>query len=232
MVNYTTLDDPTALNLAAIAGQDYDATNGVLNFAAGSTNADRTIDVFLRPDTVDEPNEVFQVLLSNPVHATLETNRAVGTILDDDPPCILVQDTAITDDGSGNQNARFVVLLSSPSSVPICVSYYTTNSTAIAGPDYIATSGLLCFPPGTTNGEILVKVLPNTVFETNEFFFVVMANPTNAAVCKEKGTSTIVNPLVNNLPPLVSLASPDAGACLSLPTTSRSWPTQVISMAR
>ena len=209
-LNFTTFDD------TATSGLDYVGTNVLVQFPAGITLAN--VDVLTLSDTIDEPNETFFARLSNPFNLDFENAEAIGTIIDGNPPCIRVEDTSVRDNGTGNQTVSYPVTLSSASSLQICVNFYTTNGTAIAGPDYIATSGTLCFPPGSTNGEVLVKVLPNTRDETNEFFYVILYGPNNATVCKPIATGTIINPLVSNAPPIVTLTFPEPGLCLTLPT--------------
>jgi hypothetical protein len=66
----------------ATAGTDYTTISGTLTFAAGVTS--QTINVTIKGDKVKEPNETFQVVLSNPSGATLGTSTATVTILDDE----------------------------------------------------------------------------------------------------------------------------------------------------
>ena len=75
-VNYTTA------NGSALAGLDFAATNGLLQFSPGQTN--RSIAVTVLGDLLFEGNENFNVLLSNPVNAILSRSNAVGTIVDDE----------------------------------------------------------------------------------------------------------------------------------------------------
>lgn len=206
-VNFATSDG------TATAPPDYVSTNVVVRFPAGSTN--QTQAVVLLSDDFEEPDEFFLVLLSQPVRASLATNQTQGLIIDATPPCLTLIDTSITDDGSGDQSVHFPVTLSSPSALPICVRFHTVNGTAIAGPDYIAVEGVLCFGPGETNSEVLVRLLPNTRDETNEFFYLALSDPTNATLCRGLAAATIINPLVSNAPPVIALAAPPA--CLTLP---------------
>ena len=67
---------------SAVSPDDYDATSGTLDIAAGSTSS--TIDVTVRGDGDDEPNETFTVALSSPTNATIADGTAIGTITDDD----------------------------------------------------------------------------------------------------------------------------------------------------
>ena len=65
----------------AVAGSDYTATSGTLEFEPGVTS--HTIRVAVLNDTTVEPTETFTVELSDPVRATLADGTGVGTITDD-----------------------------------------------------------------------------------------------------------------------------------------------------
>jgi Calx-beta domain len=56
-------------NGTAIAGSDYNATNGILTFAAGETS--KTVSVAIIGERLDEQNENFFVNLSEGINATL-----------------------------------------------------------------------------------------------------------------------------------------------------------------
>lgn len=66
----------------ATAGTDFVTKTATISFAAGETS--KTFTVVVNADTVDEPNELFYVDLSNPVNATITDVRGVGTITNDD----------------------------------------------------------------------------------------------------------------------------------------------------
>ena len=69
-------------NGTAQSGSDYAATNNVLTFLPGQTNA--TVRVIVIGDTNAEPTEIFFVNLTSPVQAVLERSQATGRILADD----------------------------------------------------------------------------------------------------------------------------------------------------
>ena len=79
-VQYATQDG------TAIAGADYTATSGTLTFAPGET--EKFIGVAIADDATVESSETFTLELSAAEGATLATNQASGTILDNDmaPP--------------------------------------------------------------------------------------------------------------------------------------------------
>ncbi len=70
-------------NGTATAGSDYQATAGVVVFAAGETV--KTVTVQVIGDTVREPDEVFYLNLVNPsANAEIVDPQGVGTISNDD----------------------------------------------------------------------------------------------------------------------------------------------------
>lgn len=75
-VDYATKDK------SAKAGQDYVAANGHLNFAPGET--EKTVSVTIQTDGIGEGDEEFELVLSNPVNATISTTPVLGTIRNDD----------------------------------------------------------------------------------------------------------------------------------------------------
>jgi len=78
-VNFTTTD-----GTATIANNDYQFTSGTLTIPAKSTSAN--IAVNINGDSSCEPDEVFNVILSGAVNATLcsRITKGVGTIVNDD----------------------------------------------------------------------------------------------------------------------------------------------------
>jgi len=86
-VDYTTQTDAGGLD-PATPGDDFTAVSGTLTFAPGETS--KTVLVPIIPDTVREPHETFQVVLSNPTNAVLADPVAVGTILNDDSATLMI----------------------------------------------------------------------------------------------------------------------------------------------
>lgn len=76
-------------NETARAGEDYDSTQGALQFAPGETTKD--VEVPIRGDRKVEPDEFLSVLLFAPVNATIAEPAGVGTgtIQNDDFPAPL-----------------------------------------------------------------------------------------------------------------------------------------------
>lgn len=67
---------------SATAGTDYQSGNGTVSIAAGQTSASLTVTV--TGDTVEEPDETLDLVLSNPSNATIADGTGRGTIVNDD----------------------------------------------------------------------------------------------------------------------------------------------------
>ncbi|HET9215853.1 MAG TPA: Calx-beta domain-containing protein, partial [Terriglobia bacterium] len=76
----------------ATAGSDYQTASGTVTFAAGVTS--QTINVTINGDRTREPNETFQVVLSNPNGGTIGTGTATVTILDDERALLAAEPAA------------------------------------------------------------------------------------------------------------------------------------------
>src|SRR4029079_14205621 len=92
---------------------------------------------------------------------------------------------------SGTTQATFVVALSAASTQTVSFSYATSNGTATAPSDYIATSGAAAFAPGEVEKPVVVLVNGDTVDETQETFFLDISNVQNATVNSSRGTGFI-----------------------------------------
>src|SRR5215212_7818143 len=106
-------------------------------------------------------------------------------------PSISVRDAVVVEGNSGTTQATFVVALSGATSQSVSFSFATSNGTATAGADYIATSGALTFAPGEVEKPVVVLVNGDTVDEAQETFFLDISNVQNAIVSSSRGTGFI-----------------------------------------
>ena len=106
-------------------------------------------------------------------------------------PSISVRDAVVVEGNSGTTQATFVVALSGPSSQSVSFSFTTSNGTAIAGSDYIATAGASAFAPGEVEKPVVVLINGDTVDETQETLFLDISNVQNATVSSNRGTGFI-----------------------------------------
>ena len=87
-----------------------------------------------------------------------------------------------------------VTLSTAPALSPVTINYATANGTAVAPGDYLAKSGTLTFPTGSSFATINVTVNGDKVKEPNETFYVKISNPSaNAYLGDTQATGTILN---------------------------------------
>ena len=184
-VTYSTADS------TAVAGQDYTATSGPLTLPAGATSAQVTVPVL--GDLLDETDETFAASLSAPDHAVLADPLGVVTIDDDDGPLVRIGDTAATEGNTGTTPAQFAVTLSASSPQMVTVDWTTADGTAIAGADFVATSGTVTFAPGSTGAGFPVPVVGDVLDEPNEHFRVLLSNAVDARLSDVDAGGTIVD---------------------------------------
>jgi len=112
------------------------------------------------------------------------------------PPVVTIAPGPSQNEGNTGLTAfNFTVNLSSSSSLPVTVSYQTSNGTATAGSDYQAASSAIIIAPGATSGPITVNVIGDTTVEPNETFNVALTGATNGTI---GSPSTSVGTIVND----------------------------------
>jgi hypothetical protein len=87
---------------------------------------------------------------------------------------VLTVSDATVREGDGNPaspaDAGFSVRLSCPYHQPVTASYATADESAVAGDDYLATSGTIDLAAGETEAHVSVPVLGDEVHELHETF--------------------------------------------------------------
>jgi hypothetical protein len=92
---------------------DFNGVTGTIEFAPGTQT--QTVIVPVRGDVSDEYDETFQLVLSNPLNASLIDDIGVGTIIDDDsPPNLSISGNVSIVEGSGG-----ATMLSIPANLSI-----------------------------------------------------------------------------------------------------------------
>src|SRR6266446_7161580 len=88
-----------------------------------------------------------------------------------------------------------VTLTASGTHAPVTVIYATADGSATAPSDYSSRNGALDFPAGTGNATmtISVPIIPDTIVEPDETFFVNLTNADGATITKGQGVGTIIN---------------------------------------
>lgn len=190
-----TVDYATVAGSAGTA--DFTPATGTLTFIPGDTQ--ESFNVTILDDVIDEPDEAFDLHLSNPVNANAGPDAAV-TILDDEAtPAVSFSLTNFTAD-EDDLSATITVNLSGESAYTVSVDYNTADGTAAAGEDYTAATGTLTFVPGDTSETFTVTLLDDVVDEPNETVVLHLSDPVNA-VAGPDATLTLVD---NELTPTAS----------------------------
>lgn len=98
-------------------------------------------------------------------------------------------------EGSGNSITDFVFTLSlpRPAIAPVMVSFATVDNTALAGEDYVATSGTRVFDAGVQTVTVTVQVVGDDIVEPSEMFFLELSNPVGGSLNNMRGVGQIVN---------------------------------------
>ena len=187
---------PATVNWYFNEGQYGPSYTGELQFAPGETQ--KTFIVSYTGNTVPEPNRVLNMHLWSPKNATTSPDSISMTIVDDDFAGVSVADASIV------ESAGKVIVplqLSRASQKQITVTYETRNGTAIAGADYVTTSGTIVVTQGSS---ITIPLLNDAVHETLEAFEVVLTSVNGGKLDRPVAAVIIVDDDAD-LPPAPSL---------------------------
>jgi len=195
-----TTQDSGASN-AATADVDYTSDSGEVTILAGQTTAEITVEAI--GDTIDESDEVFEVVISNPSdpNVIVIDDTAVVTIPDDDGVSLRIADAEVLEGDSGTTTMEFTVTLSGGTAAgDISFDYETADGTATATvilldpDDYEEASGTATITEGNTSTTIEVTVNGDTDPEDYQTFTVTISNPTGGATIDDaEAIGTILN---------------------------------------
>ncbi|WP_232105496.1 Calx-beta domain-containing protein [Gimesia panareensis] len=191
-VDWSTVDG------TAVAGIDYTAASGTLNFS-GNAGETQTLTITLSDDQVVEADETFLVDLTNlqagGLSVTLSDTQAAGTITDDDSATLSIDDVNVNENAG---TATFTVTLDQAVQGGLSVDWSTADGTAVAGIDYIADSGTLSFSGNAGETQTVTILLSDDlVVESGETFLVNLANlqagGLNVTLSESQATGTITD---------------------------------------
>lgn len=189
-MDYATVD-------GTATSSDYTPVSGTLTFAPGESS--QTIQVPVLGDVVDESDETFTLILSNPVNGALADGEATGTIEDDDTAQVTMgSGVQVLERDSGTTATMLTVTLTTPASFTVTVEYSSQSACcgptfATPGVDYITATGTLTFTPGQTLEHIPLTVLGDVVFEEDEHFSVQLHNADPVSIKITSAFVTILN---------------------------------------
>ena len=129
-----------------------------LTFTAEDWNQAQTVTVTAAADAdavADDPLMLTHAI-SGGDYDTVTAESVAVTITEDDTPEVSVADAVAAE---GDEVLEFTVRLNVASSQTVTVEYVTADSTATAGTDYEATTGMLAFPALVTTQTIRVPII-------------------------------------------------------------------------
>ena len=188
-IDYTTAD--LTAGVEAIAGTDYTATSGRLQFAMGEQR--KRITVTLATDSEDdEGDERFMLNLTSSAFIFLPDpaeQSAIGTIRDRGPGFGL-SSSGMVSEAAGQ--AVLTVTLNQAQSNQTTVNYATADGTAVADAHYTTTRGMLTFPAGTTVQRIMVPIVQNNRDEDDRTFTVTLTTPSAGLFILQAGATVTI----------------------------------------
>ena len=181
-------------NGTAVAGADYVATSGTLNFLNGQSQA--SFAVTITNDTIVEPNETIIAVLSNPTGGTTlgAINSTTLTVLDDESNAGGGGELAFSADsytvGEGGTATIFVNRTGSAQGA-VSVSYFTTNGTATST-DYAGISGTLTWGQGDLSQRAFsIPTLQDILVEGTESILLTLNGPGGGGVLGSQKTAVL-----------------------------------------
>jgi hypothetical protein len=130
--------------------------------------------------------------------ANVNTNN-VSVLLNDQtwppaPSSLAINDVTVTEGNSGTLTAIFTVTRSGEDLTgTVTVNYSTANGGALAGSDYVASSGTLTFGPGETAKTVAIQIIGDLTDEYDQGFYVNLSGASNAVIADGQGVGTILD---------------------------------------
>ncbi|MDE0133382.1 MAG: hypothetical protein OXM54_00955 [Acidimicrobiaceae bacterium] len=165
--------------VGAVPDEDYRSVAGTASFAAGVTSA--TVTVPLRGDDIDEPDEVFLLVLSSPTLLTIADAVAAVTIADDDPGWWVRTDGSDAEDAG---TLRFVVARDHTAADAFTLRYSIDpqagtavgGAACTAGIDFVTPPGSVPVPADATEVAIEIMVCDDSQAESRETLVLELTN--------------------------------------------------------
>ena len=177
-------------NGSALAGADYTAVSNNLAWASDDVSP-RTVTIPILDDAIAEGSETVNLLLLNPVGATLDpaNGSAVLTIVDDAGVIAFASSSCSAVEGASN--AVINLVRTGGSNGTVSVQWSVTGGSATVGQDFAGTTGVVVFAPGETNKPILFPLLDDAVVEGVETVNLALSNAGGGARVGSPATAVL-----------------------------------------
>ncbi len=164
--------------------------SGTAYFSANESS--KTISIFVNGDIVQESDENFYVLLTDPVGGTIDPDASSswGTILNDDSSSssvfsVLASAAELTEGNSGSKIFTFNVLRSIDVSSAATIKWSVIGLDTTNGADFAGgtlPTGTLSFAAGESQKTIEILVNGDTDPESDEIFNVTLSSPSSGKI--------------------------------------------------
>lgn len=174
-------------------GADYSDAPGLLTFPNGQTS--QTFFLSIVDDAVAEGTEIAQLVLSNPTGGAVlgSQSNAVLSIADNE-----VAGAGTFQFSATNYNiletgpaAKVIITRTGGSGGPVTIDLIATDGTATAPADYTALASNLTFGVGVASRTIDLRVVNDTLDETNETVRLFLLNPSGGASLGVRSNATV-----------------------------------------
>jgi hypothetical protein len=226
-VRYSTGDN------SAVAGIDYTAAHGTLQFAAGQTK--KTVNVTVNGSSTSALDRNFSLsitIVSGP--GTVERFNGSAYLLNPNPTALVgvAGPVVVIKGDSGTTNAVFTVQLSAAQAQTVQVDFTTFDSSAtVAGGDYQQAIGTLVFAPGQTTQTVSVVVNSNTLPKLTTSYGLELTTPVGLVIGNQSSTGYILDPDVFTVTGSVVDPSGAAVAGATITRTGNNQPTATATSA-
>ncbi|WP_040727020.1 immunoglobulin-like domain-containing protein [Thiomicrorhabdus sp. Kp2] len=170
--------DYVSSNGTATASLDYTAVTGDLTFAPGELT--KTITVPVTDDFIAEGSETLDIILSNPVNATITDGTGLGIISDEPIPgapdtisVSLSGDTTVTEGGTANYRVTLSETAITAMDVVVVTGHVTTENG-----DLIPTTMTVTVPAGSDHVDFTVSNNDDAYAEGDESYTVTLSGVT------------------------------------------------------
>ncbi len=195
------------------SGVDFTLNPDTLTFAPGETTKNIVLSVV--NDSVDEPNNLVTIQLSNATGANISSAGTYHgyTIVDDDnapanPYVGFAAATSTVLESAGTANLE--VSLATPATAAVSVGYSVTGGTATdGGTDFTLASGTLSFAAGETVKTIPISITDDTILDAGETITITLAAPVGLQL---GSISTHTVTITDNDLPVVTIVATDPTA--------------------
>jgi uncharacterized repeat protein (TIGR01451 family) len=166
-----------------------------------------TVTTVIWPQLAGELTNVVAVGRAEP--DAYPENNSAASVTTAVMPAVSIADESALEDNAGSFPMVFTVRVAPPTAQTVIIAFATTDGTALAGSDFVATNGVLEFLPGETSQTIAVHILGDTNAEPNETFGLVLANPVGGELARALAKGTIRNddlgPFFDDFDPFLDL---------------------------